>query len=660
VPSRLLTNVVEHFDEMCRRSLQLSHEITGEAATIRGAAGAPRARRARALTGAVMALVAMALALPATAPAQLSFTAPTDYAVGDFPRSAAVGDFDGDSDPDLAVANESSNNVSVRLGEAGAGFAAATEFPVGSDPAFVVVGNLNGDSDPDLAVANVSSHNVSVLLGNGDGSFGLATNFPVGANSLPGAVAVGDFDGDTDSDLAVANGGTGDVSVLLGDGQGGFSGPTSVGVGDFPNALAVGDLDDDSDLDLAVANVVSDNVSVLLGDGNGGFTPAPTPTVAVGRLPSSMAVGEFNSDSDPDLAVANSGSQSGDISVLLGEEEATFAAATNFPAAAGHGPVSVAVGDFDGDFDSDLAVANRVGTVSVLPGDGEGGFAAASTFFVGDQPLSVAVGDFDGDFDADLTLTKPLSDNVAVLLNNNAPAAAGDAYGTDEDTALHVTAPGVLGNDTDRDGDGLEAVLASDPAHGSVTLGSDGSFSYRPDPDFNGSDSFTYRAGDGYLESDTATVTIEVRPVEEPPADPASTPPTGAASTPPTGAAPSPPAEPALAGVRLDSRCVKRSRSGHVRVRMTLRMARPAPVQVRIDRALAAKATKGCPKPNPGRRFRKIATLRQLPTRPAAAGRRVTLRLRLTPGLYRLTVRAHLDGNRLSRPARRYLRVRGG
>jgi hypothetical protein len=90
---------------------------------------------------------------------------------------------------------------------------------------------------------------------------------------------------------------------------------------------------------------------------------------------------------------------------------------------------------------------------------------------------------------------------------------------------------------------------------------------------------------------------------------------------------------------------------------MNLRMARPWPVQVRIDRAVGVKATQGCPKPNPGRRFRKIATLRRLPTRPAAAARRVTLRLRLAPGLYRLTVRAHQDHKRLSRPVRRYLRV---
>jgi hypothetical protein len=100
---------------------------------------------------------------------------------------------------------------------------------------------------------------------------------------------------------------------------------------------------------------------------------------------------------------------------------------------------------------------------------------------------------------------------------------------------------------------------------------------------------------------------------------------------------------------------------------MSLRLARPGPVQVRIDRGVGTKARRSCPKPNPGRRFagrfRRVATLRRVPTQPAASaaavGRRLTLNLRLAPGLYRLTVRAYLDRNRLSRPARRYLRVLG-
>ena len=90
------------------------------------------------------------------------------------------------------------------------------------------------------------------------------------------------------------------------------------------------------------------------------------------------------------------------------------------------------------------------------------------------------------------------------------PVAADDAYSTKRDTALNVPAPGVLGNDTDADGDPLSAGSASDPAGGSVVLNADGSFTYTPDAGFTGTDTFTYVVSDGPGGTDTATVTITV------------------------------------------------------------------------------------------------------------------------------------------------------
>jgi len=77
----------------------------------------------------------------------------------------------------------------------------------------VAVGDFNGDGKPDLAVANEYSDNVSVLLGNGDGSFQAAQNF--GADNHPFSVAVGDFNGDGKPDLAVVNGYSANISVLI-------------------------------------------------------------------------------------------------------------------------------------------------------------------------------------------------------------------------------------------------------------------------------------------------------------------------------------------------------------------------------------------------------------------------------------------------------------
>ena len=101
---------------------------------------------------------------------------------------------------------------------------------------------------------------------------------------------------------------------------------------------------------------------------------------------------------------------------------------------------------------------------------------------------------------------------VTLIPINDAPVATGDSYNTAESHPLVVGAPGVLANDADVDGDTLAAVKASDPMHGTVTVKSNGSFTYTPPPGWTGSDSFLYRANDGTAESVPATVSITVSP----------------------------------------------------------------------------------------------------------------------------------------------------
>ncbi|MBI2875410.1 MAG: cadherin-like domain-containing protein [Candidatus Tectomicrobia bacterium] len=100
-------------------------------------------------------------------------------------------------------------------------------------------------------------------------------------------------------------------------------------------------------------------------------------------------------------------------------------------------------------------------------------------------------------------------------LANTAPVAADDAYAVEEDGVLTVDAPGVLGNDTDGEGDSLAAALVNGPAHGALTLNPNGSFGYTPAPNFSGTDTFTYLAQDGKAESAPATVTITVNEMPE-------------------------------------------------------------------------------------------------------------------------------------------------
>src|SRR5439155_766642 len=104
---------------------------------------------------------------------------------------------------------------------------------------------------------------------------------------------------------------------------------------------------------------------------------------------------------------------------------------------------------------------------------------------------------------SDATLTSPLATvTIAITPVNDAPVATADSYATAEDTPLTVAAAtGVLANDTDVDGDPLTAVLATAPAKGTLALNANGSFTYTPNANVNGSDTFTYRASDGTLTS---------------------------------------------------------------------------------------------------------------------------------------------------------------
>jgi VCBS repeat-containing protein len=107
---------------------------------------------------------------------------------------------------------------------------------------------------------------------------------------------------------------------------------------------------------------------------------------------------------------------------------------------------------------------------------------------------------------------------VVIGPHNQAPSAVGDSYSTDEDTTLNVSAPGVLTNDSDQDGDTITAQVATGPSHGTLTLNSDGSFSYKPNADYNGPDSFTYKAKDSHNTlsvAATVSITVNAAPVAE-------------------------------------------------------------------------------------------------------------------------------------------------
>ena len=111
----------------------------------------------------------------------------------------------------------------------------------------------------------------------------------------------------------------------------------------------------------------------------------------------------------------------------------------------------------------------------------------------------------------------PATVSITVGGENDAPVAFDDTYATDEDEPLNVAAQGVLMNDTDTENDPLTSLLVDGPSNGQVIMGSDGNFTYTPEADFNGVDSFTYKANDESADSNVATVRITVNPVNDAP-----------------------------------------------------------------------------------------------------------------------------------------------
>lgn len=262
-------------------------------------------------------------------------------------------------------------------------------------------------------------------------SFITATGSPIAVGVKPAAAVVADFNGDGKPDLAVANNTDGTVTILLGNGDGTFTpaakSPIAVGAG--PDALVVGDFNVDGKPDLAVANGGAGTVSVLLGNGDGTFTAASGSPVAVGTTPDALAVADFSNSGHPSLAVANAGSNS--VMFLPGNGDGTFGAAVITPV--GTAPSAITVGDFNNSGDLGLAVANSGdGTVTILLGNASGtpfSAAAGGPVAVGTAPSALAVADVNGDGNLDIAVANSGSNSVTVLLGNGTGgfAAAGNS-----------------------------------------------------------------------------------------------------------------------------------------------------------------------------------------------------------------------------------------
>jgi hypothetical protein len=406
-------------------------------------------------TGTGLAAYSLQNFTPIYSPAKAGITATDflpkqDFTSGANPIAVAIGDLDGDGRADLAVANFGAATVSVYRNTATGGsigtgsFAGKVDFATGTNPYAVAIGDLDRDGKPELVVANEASGTVSVLRNtatNGSittGSFATKVDLTTGTN--PRSVAIGDMDGDGKPDVAVANAGSNTLSVFRNISatgsinSGSFAPKVDFASGSAPTSVAIGDLDGDSRSELVVTNQASNTVSVLRNTSASGSIVAGSFAAKVdfttGTAPISVAMGDLDGDGKADLAVANSGSASNTVSVLRNTTTTgsigtgSFAAKVDF--ATGTQPIWVAIGDVTGDGKADLAVANRSSaTVSVFRNMatngsiGSGSFDPKQDFSTNSILLAVALGDLDGDAKPDLVVANNNAATISVFRNAN-------------------------------------------------------------------------------------------------------------------------------------------------------------------------------------------------------------------------------------------------
>lgn len=352
----------------------------------------------------------ISLIIPTLSSAQC-FTPVTNYTAAAGPQAVVSDDFNGDGKLDLAIVNNTSQNVSILLGNGSGGFSLPSNISTFSNIIAIASGDFNSDGKIDLAIPNWLAGTVMIFSGNGTGGFTFTANITVGSEPL--AIKSSDINGDGIKDLVLTRYTAGVVTILLGNGTGGFSPATHFQVGNAPCDVTCGDFNGDGKIDIAAA-IGGADLSVIFGNGIGGFG-APT-NYYIGTNPRSIFNADFNNDGNLDLVTADYGSNA--ISIFLGNSSGNFSSATHFPV--GSGPNSLVAADFNVDGKLDIATSNVLsGNISIIIGNGSGGFSTATNFGVGIAPSSIICRDFNGDSRMDFATVDYNSNNANILLSSN-------------------------------------------------------------------------------------------------------------------------------------------------------------------------------------------------------------------------------------------------
>jgi len=358
------------------------------------------------------------------------------------PRGLLSADFNGDGKPDLATVNPGGNNVSILTGIGNGNFNAPSTFSVSPGPWNMACGDLNNDSKPDLVTCNNGFDLVSVILNTGAGNFGSSNTFTTG--SQPMGIAIGDLNNDGNKDIVTANSGGNSISLLIGAGNGTFGSATDFPTTGFSSqAVAIADVNGDGKMDVITANRMSNNISILMGNGAGSFT-ATTTYSANALFPCSIAVEDFNGDGSLDIATANNDfNLPKSASIFINNGSGSFFTGILYSGATANGNfLSIASGDINGDSYPDIALINS-GELSILAGTGFGAFGTPVTYSLGSGNGGIIMKDLNMDGRPDIGISEQ-NDDVNVLLNHTAIITASGltTFCSGEKVTLHATQGG--------------------------------------------------------------------------------------------------------------------------------------------------------------------------------------------------------------------------
>jgi|SRR5579864_1308483 len=351
------------------------------------------------------------------------------FAVGKGPSPVAIADVNHDGCLDILVANSDDRTLSVLFGDGRGHFhlAPGPSAPVGGGPNDIAVGDFNGDGNLDLVIANTGTPNLTVLLGDGKGGFHPSSHSPFATGSYPHVhgVAVGDFNGDGKLDVVTDSWGHDQILLVLGDGAGGLLVPGQP----FPTGkrpyqrLRSADFNKDGRPDVVTTDMDLNAVSILIGDGKGGFRAGPGSPVPAGATPWAVAIDDLNRDGNLDLVVIPYDRDVRDpkdlgVTVLFGDGAGGFAkmSGSPFPFADCQGPDRVATGDFNGDGLRDIVVScAQSNNLDFFLGQRGGGFQVVVRHLPDIGWSGLAVGDLNGDGKDDVVVSNNSSGTVTVL-----------------------------------------------------------------------------------------------------------------------------------------------------------------------------------------------------------------------------------------------------